>query len=86
MAKGTSVNDTYQLLDDLIVSAIKSGLTDFARISEAVLHEARRLEATVKDRNFNRKPAWRYVDTRLQALRKSGRISFTRQAGWSAVQ
>lgn len=87
MAQGALVmTGDYSVLDALIVSAIESGSSDFARISEAVLFEARRLEASVKDRNGNRKPAWRFINTRLQALRKAGRIAFNKQTGWSVQQ
>ena len=32
-----------------------------------------------------KKPAFRFIDNRLQALRKRGAIKYSRNAGWSAV-
>lgn len=33
----------------------------------------------------NEKPAWRYIDTRLQALRKAGKIVYSGKTGWSVA-
>ena len=35
---------------------------------------------------WNAKDPWRFLDTRLQALRKKGVISFSRTSGWSLTK
>lgn len=73
----------YTTLDAAIMAAITAGQgqVGFASIvgTRAVRDEARRLEDA-----HGHKPAFRFVDGRLQALRKAGRIRFS-GAGWVAT-
>lgn len=74
-------------LDYLIVEEIKSGSSKFSTIWRgAVKAEAERLhEEDRKLRGYNAKPVFRFIDTRLQALRKRGLIEHRKGQGWVAV-
>ncbi|KMM77043.1 hypothetical protein ACP93_02440 [Xanthomonas sp. NCPPB 1128] len=68
----------YDHLDDAIIDAIGSGTSTFTSICANVDHEVRVIAADgPKD-----KPECRYVDARLQALRKQGLIKFAK-GHWS---
>lgn len=73
----------YTTLDAAIMAAIAASKSPigFAGImgATAVYDEAKRLEA-----ENGRKHAYRFVDSRLQAMRKAGRIRFS-GAGWTAT-
>ena len=68
----------YQKLDDLLVAAICAGANNFAAIQsvQAVSCEVELIVGAHGGEGF------RYVDRRLQELRRAGRITFSRQAGW----
>jgi hypothetical protein len=69
----------YDTLDELIVSTIRDGATTFGGIDTgATAAEAVRLEREEQPT----KTPWRHIDARLQALRKKGRIEFSRRDGW----
>ena len=70
----------YQTIDDLIVTRIKNGSTTFFWIfNREVAEEAEQLTLHTS------KEACRVVDSRLQALRKKGVISFNSKTGWTTT-
>ncbi len=63
-------------LDIEIINAIRSGNTNFFRIENYI---KTRLDTWQKqDRMF-----FRRIDRRLQAMRKSGLIAYSRKTGWT---
>ena len=78
----------YTALDGEILKAIESGKRFHGDIASAeVMQEAKKLEAShngdLSPGHFFFKPAWRFVDNRIQALRKSGKIKwFGSKNGW----
>lgn len=78
----------YTYLDAAILACIQeaqpvgfTGLLEDERIKE----EARSLELNQRIPRFtsDRKPGWRFVDARLQALRQAGKIKHQRKPdGW----
>ena len=71
----------YTALDCEILKAIESGKRFYGDIACAeVMKEAKKLEASrngdLSPGHFFFKPGWRFVDSRLQALRKSGKIEW----------
>lgn len=78
----------YQKLDAELLKAIGSGKRFSGDITCAeVMQEAKKLEAAHNgDMNRNHwkfKPAFRFIDARLQALRKAGKINFHgAKEGW----
>lgn len=78
----------YTELDDAIVDAVQRGVGSFTHLSgvHAVRNAAKTLAmASPKDRRGEHRPVWRFVDSRLQALRKKGVITYSRSAGWSVT-
>lgn len=76
----------YSELDDALVAAIASGISTFSDLSfkQQVKNAARSLEqASPRDRRGECKPAWRFIDGRLQALRKRGVLRHDRTHGWN---
>jgi hypothetical protein len=79
----------YSKLDAAILFAIRHECTSFYQLesAEMVKREARALaELSPKDRRGDRKPAFRFIDSRLQALRKRGTLSFDRKNGWQIAK
>ena len=76
----------YEKLDYLIVEAIKNGASKFEAINAgAVKDEATRLHHAVRHvRPHDATPPFRFVDVRLQALRKRGLIVHVKGWGWRA--
>lgn len=72
--------NAYSELDAEILKAISSGRVRFFSISAAVMEFARALVENDDD------TAWRFVDRRLQALRKAGKIAYNAKTGWSLVK
>jgi hypothetical protein len=73
----------YDKLDQLIVEAIKSGCNTFAKIDAGeVRKEAQRLEREMPPGPTGRKPAFLYIDSLLQALRKRDWIENRKGSGW----
>lgn len=71
----------YEKLDSLILDKIKDGAREFANIDTQDVHlEALRLQGETS------KPAFRHIDSRLQALRRKGLIEFKRPGGWAVVE
>lgn len=74
----------YTQLDAAILDSLAQGPLTFGFFAYggAVAGESKKLEIAHGDPKV--KPAWRFVDTRLQALRKAGKIRFVDQAtGWA---
>lgn len=69
----------YDDVDGAILAAVQSGKTTFSQILPAV--KAKATPVAPKSR-WAGDGEWRVVDRRLQALRKDGRLSYTRGAGW----
>ena len=68
----------YTELDAAIVASIKAGASRFMEINgELVARAAAKFEN-------DKTPAWRFVDRRMQALRKAGKIKLGR-LGWRVV-
>ena len=82
----------YTELDGQLLAAIKSGKRYSGEITCAeVLLEAKKLEAAhngdMSPHDWKYKPAWRFIDSRLQALRKAGKIEWLgAKKGWSACE
>jgi len=71
----------YSKLDALIIEKIKSGARTFSQIDGgAVYDEVTRLSAETGSDSF------RYIDRRLQALRKKGVLIYTTQDKWQVVK
>ena len=75
---------TYDKIDHLIVETIKSGSRTFLEIfRDAVQAEALRLhEEDRKLRAYAATQPFRFIDSRLQALRKRGLIVHVKGWGW----
>lgn len=78
----------YTAIDSAIKEALKSGPKTFRNIESfpKVKAEASRLERVNNEglTVYEKKDAWRFIDTRLQALRKKGDISHIDQStGWA---
>ena len=77
----------YKPLDAAILASLASRTKTFTEFAYGgpVYDEARSLEAAFGDPKV--KPGWRFVDSRLQALRKAGKIRFVGpKEGWVVVQ
>lgn len=73
----------YTKLDAAILDALKERPHVFHELLlvESVQDEARRLEN--EPQSFG-KPDWRFLDSRLQAMRRAGKICYSRkQEGWT---
>lgn len=82
----------YTALDSQLLAAIKSGKRFLGSITCAeVMVEAKKLEVAhngaMSPNHSQYKPAWRFIDARLQALRKAGKIEWTgAKKGWCPVK
>lgn len=80
----------YTALDAAILKAVSErGPIDFTPLLGVfeVKEEAEKLEAAARGKSasrFDEKPAWRFVDGRLQVLRRHGLIRYQRgsRGGW----
>jgi hypothetical protein len=76
----------YSKLDAAILARIAAGRVNFTQLQGGEVGQlARALNESAGDhvRGLRFKPAWRFVDARLQALRKAGRITYQRKPeGW----
>lgn len=77
----------YTELDAEIIKSLGNGPIHFRQMLaiKSLVWEARTLEADEKARNpgrWNTKEAFRFIDGRLQALRRAGRITHTTAKGW----
>lgn len=83
----------YTDLDAAIVAHLTNRAAQFtylfadSRVKLACQTLVKQNEATNQGaRKGQSKEDWRFLDTRLQALRKKGVISFSRTSGWSLTQ
>jgi len=69
----------FAYLDVAILDCLSSGPKTFGelRMSEHVEDEARRAAESGHLGSY-----WRLIDRRLQAMRKAGKIKYSRSAGW----
>ena len=75
---------TTDKLERLIVAAIKSGCHKYDAIffGDVKAEAMRLMELDKEARGYNAKPAYRFVDTSLQTLRRRGVIEYSRSLGW----
>jgi len=64
----------YTKLDAAIVAAISSGQSQFSRFACQDDVKTESCALAVQHGDPRVKPAWRFVDARVQALRKAGKI------------
>lgn len=70
----------YEKLDAEIFSAVSSGASRFADVCTP------RVSSDAAEFVTAGRPCWRVVDSRLQALRRAGKIKWSRLSGWEKVQ
>lgn len=74
------MSNDHAALDAAILAAIRGGITTAGALeSDPAVSCATAPHATW------RRTAYRVIDARLQALRKAGKISFDRKAGWRII-
>lgn len=68
----------YSALDAAILAAVTAGKPGIPKSREILLASIALQKQDEAGRNYpnDAKPAWRFVDCRLQALRKAGKIKF----------
>lgn len=71
---------TYHTLDREIIARIQDGHATASQIEGGAAGE----EALNLQRELH-SPSFRIIDRRLQALRKAGKITYDRRAGWALV-
>lgn len=75
-----STKPNYTALDAAIMRRISEAQDPYGGNADK---EARKLEAASNDDPWLRKHAFRFIDSRLQALRKAGRVRYQRKPeGW----
>ena len=74
-----STKPDYTALDAAIMQRIREAQDPYGGYA---YKEASKLEAASNDDPRHRKPAFRFIDSRLQALRKQEKIEHDRKAGW----
>lgn len=68
----------YTELDAAILSRIAQKPVSFTQLQSGAVQKA--ADAFVTG---SYKPAWRFIGSRLQALRKAGKIVYSGKTGWS---
>ena len=77
----------YTKLDSLIAAALRSRPSTFTQLlSGAVRDECIRLNNEHTGAEWRRPGAYRFLDRRLQALRKTGVIRFDTLHGWEYIE
>lgn len=82
----------YTALDGQLLAAIKSGKRFSGDITcNEVMQEAKKLEVAhngaLSPSHWKYKPSYRFIDARLQALRKAGKIEWLgAKKGWCTVK
>lgn len=71
----------YTALDAAILARIKQKPANFTELQSGDVQKA--AEALAPGLTRWSKPAWRFIDARLQALRKAGKITYSGKTGWS---
>ena len=73
----------YAELDAAIIERLKRGPTPFWSIA---VGKAGLIADDIQRRTNFASDGWRIIDTRLQALRKAGKIRADRRNGWTLVE
>lgn len=68
----------YSALDAAILAHVSQKPANFTELQSGAVQKA--ADALVTG---SYKPAWRFIDSRLQALRKAGKIVYSGKTGWS---
>jgi len=82
------MKNDYTKLDEAILIALSERSRKFYEITREarVLLESQALAKSVAKGLSSDKPAWRFVDSRLQAMRKAGKVAFRgAKEGWVAT-
>lgn len=69
----------YSKLDAAILDRIAMGPMNFTKLQGG---DVRDISEVLAKSDKNRKPSFRFVDSRLQALRKAGKIKYNTKQGW----
>jgi hypothetical protein len=78
------MTEKYAELDEAIV--LKIGVAKARTFHQIASGDLRRMaDAIATPDRYGDRPGWRVIDRRLQALRKSGKLSYSRNTGWSAA-
>ncbi|MDF8363350.1 MULTISPECIES: hypothetical protein [Achromobacter] len=84
-----AANQAYIDLDEKIEAlvsahrATRDGALTFTSLSSALSEHANTL---VPANRHGEEQGWRLIDRRLQALRKAGRLAYSRKSGWTKPQ
>ena len=68
----------YTALDAAILARVAHKPANFTELQSGTVQKAAEVLVT-----GSYKPAWRFIDSRLQALRKAGKIVYSGKTGWS---
>ena len=69
----------YSKLDAAILARIAMGPTNFTKLQGG---DVRDISEALAKSDKSWKPPFRFVDSRLQALRKAGKIKYNTKQGW----
>lgn len=73
----------YTALDAALIEKIREGAHTFSVISGGEL--LRQADALAEPDRRGDRAGWRVLDRRLQALRKAGKLVYSRADGWCAA-
>lgn len=71
----------YTELDAALLARIQQRPANFTELQSGAVQKA--AEKLLADGMWKGKPAWRFIDARLQALRKARKIVYSGKTGWS---
>lgn len=69
----------YSKLDAAILAILAKGPVNFTKLQ---IGDVRDISEALAKSSKNCKPPFRFVDSRLQALRKAGKIKYDTKQGW----
>lgn len=75
-----SAADKYKKLDAALLACIKGGINTAGQMigcNSAAIVQALAVQKADGQDHDKGKPSWRYIDARLKALRKAGKISYS---------
>lgn len=78
------MSDKYDRLDAEIIRVCRMQPRTFSEIRHNATVEPLALAAMAPDRHGNKDP-FRLIDRRLQALRKAGKLTYSRSDNWRAT-
>lgn len=70
----------YTIFDKALTECIRRGATQFYELNSGPL--LKQAMALAKPDRRGDRDGWRVIDRRLQALRKAGKLTYDRKAGW----